>query len=456
GAASDGAAAALRGGPPARPQDLERAMKHFRAGRAARIGGLPASGAGLAAAMSRQADLLEAADAALFLLRAVDVAVQGRHAPTGAPDGPFWYSHQPAVRLWWRRLSAHLSPRSVYFQNAVRLSVGLAAARAVAGLAGLPHGFWALLAALTLTRTTAVETRNGIRRALTGTLLGAAVAAALLVTVGHRTEVYAAALPAVMLATFTFGPVLGLGWAQGMFTVVVSLVFAQLAPAGWRLAEARVLDVLVGSLIGLGIGLLAWPRGARDELRRDVGLLLHAIGRTVATTTAAVAAGHRDPGPVDKGLQHVLIMAESTYVQYRSEPQPATASGMDWQAALIAGHHALRGARRLLGPAELPEGAAPGPEARAWLTRRADRLAHRFRTAGEQLGVGPTRATAPPPPPPPDPGPPQPPGHTSGRSTPPAALPVLFDTDAWLHGLAADLSRITPAFAHDPDHPAPA
>ena len=36
--------------------------------------------------------------------------------------------------------------RSVFFQNAVRLAVGLAAARLVAGLLDLSHGFWMLLA----------------------------------------------------------------------------------------------------------------------------------------------------------------------------------------------------------------------------------------------------------------------------------------------------------------------
>ena len=58
---------------------------------------------------------------------------------------------------------------------------------------------------------------------------------------------YAIILPFVMLVGFAAGPLLGLGWAQALFTLVITLVFAQVTPVDWRLAEARVLDVLVGA-----------------------------------------------------------------------------------------------------------------------------------------------------------------------------------------------------------------
>ncbi|MFJ1703795.1 FUSC family protein [Kitasatospora sp. NPDC088346] len=431
------AASALRSWHPAPATALEAALARFRERRAAWAA---TADDGLAGALGRQAALLEVADAALFTLRAVDVAIRGREAPPGAPGGAFWYAGKSAAALWWKRVAGHLSPHSVHFQNAVRISLGLAAARTVAGVASLPHGFWAMLAALTLTRTTAVQTRDGVRRALTGTLLGAATAAVLLTAVGHHTNVYAVALPVVMLATFSLGPLLGLGWAQGLFTLVVSMVFAQLAPAGWRLAEARVLDVLVGSLIGLVIGVLAWPRGAHEELRRDVAVLLRTVAGTVTSTTAAVAAGRRQPDDGNPALLHALIMAESTYTQYQSEPPGAAPGATDWQAALIAGHHALRGSRRLLDLHELPVGRPPRSDAGAWLVRRGDRVAHRYLRAGEVLGS----AAGPGAPPPGPGGPGLPPGLTDG-AVPPAALPALFDTDAWLRGLAADLARITPA-----------
>ncbi|KIF04773.1 hypothetical protein PL81_16790, partial [Streptomyces sp. RSD-27] len=216
----------------------------------------------------RDAAVLEVADVALILDTAATLAVRGRAAADRVRSGRFWYARTPAPLLWWHRIQGHAGRRSVFFQNAVRIALALAAARLVAGLDSLPHGFWAMLATLSLTRTTVGDTWGTIRVALAGTLAGALFTAAVLTLVGPHTAVYAVLLPVWMLFAFTVGPVKGVGWAQGLFTVLVAMVFAQLAPATWKLAGVRMLDVLIGSLIGGVFGLLAWPRGAHDELGR--------------------------------------------------------------------------------------------------------------------------------------------------------------------------------------------
>ncbi|MET7759239.1 FUSC family protein [Streptomyces sp. NPDC005389] len=332
------------------------------------------------AGLRRHAAVLEVADAALAMSTAAEIAVRGRAAPAAAP-GRFWYARMRAPQLWWRRLSGHAGQRSVFFQNAVRIALALAAARTIAGLDTLPHGFWMLLATLTLTRTTARETRSTVRVALTGTLVGAVVVAALLALVGTDTTVYAAALPPLMLVAFTLGPVKGVGWAQAMFTMVVALVFAQLAPATWQLAEFRLLDVVAGSAVGAVFGLLAWPKGAHDELRRSVATMLRSAAEAVVATISQLATGGaRAPvatSPGNRSLQHALIMAESAYAQYRSEPKALDTAGdtQDWQAALLSGHHTLWGADRLLVPPE-PTVVPPLPQESAEaVTRIGDRVA---------------------------------------------------------------------------------
>ncbi|MEU6977627.1 FUSC family protein [Streptomyces sp. NPDC046371] len=401
---------------------------------------LAATEDGSPAALRRNAALLEVADAALAMSTAADIAVRGRAADAPAP-GRFWYARQRAPRLWWRRLSGHAGGRSVFFQNAVRISLALAAARLIAGVDTLPHGFWVLLATLTLTRTTVRETRTTERKALTGTLVGALVAAALLAFVGTDIEVYAVALPPLMLVTFTLGPVKGVGWAQALFTVVVALVFAQLAPATWQLAEFRLLDVVTGSAIGAVFGLLAWPRGAHDELRRSVAVLLRITAEIVVATTAQIAAGgRRTPvvtAPGHRSLQHALVMAESAYAQYQSEPRghgPPPAR-RDWQAALIAGHHTLWGADRLLVPAEPVVVPPLGPEASESVLRAGDRVA-----AGMLLtsaGMDPTGDTAEA----------QAPLHARTASAvlaadPPGAPRAYYATVSWLASLTTDLERL--------------
>ncbi|MFE1910274.1 FUSC family protein [Streptomyces anandii] len=393
------------------------------------------------AALRRHAAVLEVADAALAMGAAADLAIAGRRASATAPPGRFWYSGKRAPVLWWHRAYGHAGRRSVFFQNAVRVALALTAARLVAGVGTLPHGFWAMLATLTLTRTTMDETWRTIRLAVAGTLAGALVTAGMLSAVGTHTEVYAAVLPLSMLFAFTVGPVKGVGWAQGLFTLVVALVFAQLAPATWRLAEERLLDVLVGSAVGAVFGLLAWPRGAHDELRRASAELLRRAAEIVVATGAAVAEGGATaapPGvPGHRSLRNAVILAESAYTQFQSEPAPfggrtrgRVLPAVDWQATLMAGHHTLWGADRLLEPPLT----VLGPEAAESVSGLGDRVAGRMLLVSAELDPGSDTPTAPltlldP--------------HLAGfAAEPPGAPRLYYATESWLASLMTDLSRI--------------
>jgi uncharacterized membrane protein YccC len=262
----------------------------------------------------------------------------------GADVGPFWYARHSAPWLWWHRLREHLTPRSVYFQGALRLAVALAAARLLAGVLDLSHGFWVLLATLTLLRTSAAETRSALRPALVGTTIGAVLAGGLFV-VGAQPQVYVIALPLVMLIGFGAGPVLGPGWAQALFTVVVAMIFAQVAPVDWRLAEARVLDVAIGAAVGLLIGLFAWPRGGTGELHRATANALDASSGVVRETVRVLAHGE-PPGAALPRARRQGQLAEACYALYQTERHGL--SRVDWQATIGAARHAVRGAEALL------------------------------------------------------------------------------------------------------------
>ena len=394
------------------------------------------------AVLRRHAAVLEIADAALAMATAADLAVRGRRASVPVPPGRFWYATIRAPRLWWHRVRGHAGRRSVFFQNAVRIALALTAARLIAGVDTLPHGFWAMLATLTLTRTTMDETWSTIRRALGGTLAGALLTAGLLTLVGAHTEIYAAVLPLWMLLAFTLGPVKGVGWAQGLFTVLVALVFAQLAPPTWRLAEVRLLDVLVGSAIGAVFGLLAWPRGAHDELRHTAAELLRRAAEIVVATSADVAAG----GPVaavplavsgHRSLHQAVILAESAYAQFQSEPtlfggrgRGAALPTVDWQAALIAGHHTLWGSERLLEPPSAPL----GPAAAGSAAGLGDRVAGRMLLVSAALDPGSDTPAAP--------VPRLDPALAGLTAEPPGAPRLYYATVSWLSALMTDLARI--------------
>jgi len=276
----------------------------------------------------------------------VGASIACSNEPRWVRQDRFSYAYATPARLWWQRFSAHLTPRSVYFQAAVRVAVALAAARLIAGLFDLSHGFWVLLATLTLLRSRATDTRIALLPAVVGTVAGAAVVGAVLVTVGARPDVYAAITPPIMVLAFAAGALIGPTWGQAAFTVFVALVFTQLAPAGPEIAEIRVVDVFVGASIGITAGLLAWPRGASGEMRRSAGRFLAAGGEAVQETSQMLIASPYQMDPAAGAMPRVraaMALADAAYGTYQTERRGEAESIVDWQAMMTAGHHIVRG-----------------------------------------------------------------------------------------------------------------
>ncbi len=302
----------------------------------------------------------------------------------------------------------------------------------------LSHGFWVLLTILTLLRTSAAETRSLLWPALVGTVIGSIGAAALLL-VDIPPPTYALVLPVVMLIGFSAGPLLGLGWAQALFTLVIALVFAQVSPVDWHLAEARVVDVAVGAAIGLATGLLAWPRGGSGELHRAAGTYLAAAGRVVRDTIDVLTHG-AGPGRALPEARDAGELASASWALYQTEHHPTPS--VDWQATLLAGHHAVRGAEWLLKECPRPGRLLPCVEP---LSAEADDVAARYeRAAGALLRRDHAVLGAAPPEPP--------------RGDWPTDLGTdlyhLADLHVWLDGLRDDLGRIRADAPGLPSEPA--
>nr|WP_296071864.1 FUSC family protein [uncultured Actinoplanes sp.] len=264
--------------------------------------------------------------------------------PPEARPGAFWFAYRRTPYLYWHRLVENLTPRSVAFQGALRLAAALAAARLLAGELDLSHGFWVLLTILTVLRTSATETRSTLKPALVGTVAGS-IAAALLLLSGLDPVVYIVALPVVLFGGFAAQQLLGLGWGQGLFTLGITLIFAQVTPVDWRIAETRVLDVLIGAGIGVLIGLFAWPRGGGGELYRATATFIAQGAEVIRETVAVMAMGAR-PGTALPRARMSGQLADASYALLQSEQH--TSTELDWQATLISGHHAVRGAEVLI------------------------------------------------------------------------------------------------------------
>jgi uncharacterized membrane protein YccC len=214
-------------------------------------------------------------------------------------------------------MARHASLRSVWFLNSLRGSLALAAAVLVADQTGVQHGLWVVLGALSVLRSNAASTGSTALRALSGTVIGFAAGAVLLVGLGTSTPVLWAALP-IAIAVAAYAPgTLPFAVGQAGFTVAVLVLFNLLQPVGWKLGLLRLQDVAMGCAVSLVVGVLFWPRGASavvgddlaDAFRRGAAYLTQAVDLALGTrrdppdtATAAVTAGIR----LDEALRGYL------------------------------------------------------------------------------------------------------------------------------------------------------
>jgi uncharacterized membrane protein YccC len=326
--------------------------------------------------VAEEARIVVLAGRAVLGVTPVGATVPGENPATG----PFWYAGAPVWRLYLTRLRCHLSLRSVYLQNALRLGVGLALARFVAGELDIAHGFWVLLATLTLMRTSAASTRAAMLPALLGTAVGALLATGLLLGVGDHPVVTAVLIPVLVLASVASGAIIGVVAAQACFTLLVAALFAQLAPASPVLGAERLIDVVIVAAIGLGVGAAVWPAGGHGEVRDAAARCLDAGADLVEVTTSWLA-GKAAQGRVQQQLglmTSCLALYESTYVQFRAERRPARAHDLDWMVVLAVIHRILRGARTALAEPLGPDEAVPWPDVTRRLRADVDTVTGRY------------------------------------------------------------------------------
>ncbi|GAY11460.1 FUSC family protein [Pseudonocardia sp. N23] len=374
----EGGARTLRGGPPPALAELDAALSTYVGMRVRHLplpdGPTADLRAGLAAAAVAQT------------ARVAGLAAHGiarAPVPAGPLPDELWFLRGSPWQLVWRRLVNNVTPRSVYLQNALRVALGLGVARLVAGVFDLSHGFWVLLATLSLMRTSAVASRSMLVKAFVGTLVGAVVAGLALTYVSP--SVYPWILPAIMVVAFVVGPAFGVAAGQAGFTVVVAVMFAQLNPSTWQLAEVRLVDVVTGGAIGAVIGAAVWPRGGGGEIRRIAGDALRAGADELLDTVRLLSHGTAPPEGLST-LHRLSALLDHTFVQYRSEPvgpgpQP------DW-LTVIGVVHRLATYSETLRARHSATGPLPWPDAATRLDAAAAEVALSLRGAADALDAG--------------------------------------------------------------------
>ena len=198
--------------------------------------------------------------------RPVWARVLGRRLPeTGAAD---WV--MPETVAVTAITKGFLATRAVVLRNSVRTGLGLALAVAVTHIFPVEHGFWVVLGAMSVLRSSALTTGTRVLRAVAGTAVGFVLGAVVIELLGMDPVVLWILLPIVAFGSAYVPEVYSFVAGQAAFTMMVLINFNLIVPTGWKVGLIRVEDVVVGALVGIVVSVLLWPRGASSAVSKAV------------------------------------------------------------------------------------------------------------------------------------------------------------------------------------------
>ena len=163
-----------------------------------------------------------------------------------------------------------LATRAVVLRNSLRTGLGLALAVAVTHVFPVEHGFWVVLGAMSVLRSSALTTGTRVLRAVAGTAVGFVLGAAVIELLGVDPVVLWILLPIVAFGSAYVPEVASFVAGQAAFTMMVLINFNLIVPTGWQVGLIRVEDVAVGALVGIVVSVLLWPRGATAAVSKAI------------------------------------------------------------------------------------------------------------------------------------------------------------------------------------------
>lgn len=287
--------------------------------------------------------------------RPVWARVLGRRLPeTGTAD---WV--MPETVAVAAITKGFLATRTVLLRNSLRTGLGLAVAVAVTHVFPVQHGFWVVLAAMSVLRSSALTTGTRVLRAVTGTVIGFVLGVAVIELVGVDRIVMWMLLPVVAFGSAFVPEVASFIAGQAAFTMLVLINFNLIVPTGWSVGLIRLEDVVVGALVGIIVSVLLWPRGATALVSIAI-----ANARTVGATFLKAAVRRVTRGASEEATDRVTALSHDALAasrtlddavrQYLSESGGTT----DFRAPVIT---AANRAIRLRAAAELIADVVPPP-----------------------------------------------------------------------------------------------
>ncbi|MFE6226693.1 FUSC family protein [Streptomyces sp. NPDC057854] len=265
-------------------------------------------------------------------------------------------------------MRAEVRPGSPILRHALRVSAVTAAGYLLGQVLPLGHGYWAPMASVMVMRPDFSQTYARSVARFGGTLVGVALATAVVRT-AHPGTYLSAGL--AVLCAFGMYLLMRTGYAVSQVCVAAYVVFL-LGMEGSGVTQTvrdRVALTLLGGLLAM-LGYALYPAWETPRLRGRLADWLAASGRYAA----AVAARYEDPaGPGGPEVREALLDARAARVAWhealgRAVHEPVRHRGLSHAAAEDAGHAIAEfGRAAMLLEAHLPDRDAPPVPAAAGL-----------------------------------------------------------------------------------------
>ena len=228
----------------------------------------------------------------------------------------------------------------------LRLMICMGVAGLVTEVLPLQRSYWVpLTVAIVLKPDYGSVFARALQRGI-GTIVGAVAGAVLLILI-HGTWLL---IPlAVLAALLPYGRSRNYGLFATFLTPLVVVLIDLLAPAGWRLAEERLMDTLIGCAIVLLVGFAPWPMSWYAHLPRQFAQTVGDVREYMEEALRAPEADDgADPGAgsevtrpparsrMRRSTYHALADLRTEFQRTMAEPPAISRRATAWWPAVVA------------------------------------------------------------------------------------------------------------------------
>jgi hypothetical protein len=172
----------------------------------------------------------------------------------------------------------------------VRLMVSIGVATAVSEVLPLQRSYWVVLTVAIVLKPDLGSVFTRAVQSGAGAIIGAVLGAVIIAAVPYGLLLLAPF--GILAALLPYGRSRSFFLLTVFYTPLIVLLTDLLAPAGWRLAEDRLFDTVLGCAIALAVGYAPWPMSWQADLPRHFAEAIRDVGRymPVALISALASA----------------------------------------------------------------------------------------------------------------------------------------------------------------------